>query len=401
MRGRVDPEHVDLADRRADVPGRVHLGPVEAEQPAVGRVRTASRKPAGSNHGSASAHPQVAGGPRPCSGWSAKARALSASQAASSAPGPEGAQRRRRPAARPRQRGRRSEAGAAARAPGPGSKPQVARERGRAGWSPCAHSRSGRRRRRHAAAQQRAAGPAPPVRGCTTSSAPAPATVGGPGGRSRPARRPARTSRCTAAPAPACRSRSTTCSASGWTPSASPRRRQRQHVGRPSARVATVGRAHAGRRADRSAVARSDAGGPARRRAAAAVASAAADELVADLADRADHRLVLRAELGAQPPDVHVDRAGAAEVVVAPDLAQQLVAGEDPARVLGQELQQLELLVGEVERPALELGGVRVRVDGQLAGPDRAAGAGGRVAQPADARGAAGPPPRPDRRWPG
>src|SRR5688572_9049081 len=60
-------------------------------------------------------------------------------------------------------------------------------------------------------------------------------------------------------------------------------------------------------------------------------------ELVADLAHRADHRLVLRAELGAQPPDVYVDRPGAAEVVVAPDLAQQLVAGEDPARVLSQE----------------------------------------------------------------
>ena len=76
---------------------------------------------------------------------------------------------------------------------------------------------------------------------------------------------------------------------------------------------------------------------------------------------------------------MHVDRPGAAEVVVAPDLAQKLVAGEDPARVLRQELEQLELLVGEVERPALELGGVRVGVDVELTGPDGTAGSGGGV----------------------
>src|SRR6185312_9258673 len=37
------------------------------------------------------------------------------------------------------------------------------------------------------------------------------------------------------------------------------------------------------------------------------------DEPVADVAHGADHLLVLGAELRAQPPDVHVDRAGAAE----------------------------------------------------------------------------------------
>src|SRR5690349_15958458 len=72
-------------------------------------------------------------------------------------------------------------------------------------------------------------------------------------------------------------------------------------------------------------------------------------EPVADVAHGADQGLVLGAELGAQPPDVDVDRAGAAEVVVTPDLLQQLRAGEDPARVLGEELEQLELLEGEVE----------------------------------------------------
>jgi len=51
--------------------------------------------------------------------------------------------------------------------------------------------------------------------------------------------------------------------------------------------------------------------------------ASAADELVADVADRADHRLVLRAELGAEAAHVYVDRPGAAEVVIAPDLLHQ------------------------------------------------------------------------------
>jgi len=82
---------------------------------------------------------------------------------------------------------------------------------------------------------------------------------------------------------------------------------------------------------------------------------------------------VLGAELGAQPADVDVDGAGAAEVVVAPDLLQQLRPREHPARVLSQVLQQLELLVGEVERAAAELGGVAVLVDDELAGLGHAA----------------------------
>jgi hypothetical protein len=47
---------------------------------------------------------------------------------------------------------------------------------------------------------------------------------------------------------------------------------------------------------------------------------------------------------------VHVDRAGAAEVVVAPHLAEQLLAREHPGRVRREEAQQLELLEREVER---------------------------------------------------
>ena len=83
----------------------------------------------------------------------------------------------------------------------------------------------------------------------------------------------------------------------------------------------------------------------------AELARAVGDEAVADVADRPDQRLVLAAELGPQPPDVDVHGAGTAEVVVAPDLLEQLGPAEDPAGVLGEELQQLELLVGEVEQP--------------------------------------------------
>jgi hypothetical protein len=94
------------------------------------------------------------------------------------------------------------------------------------------------------------------------------------------------------------------------------------------------------------------------------------DEAVSHVADGADQRLVLGAQLGAQPPDVDVDRAGAAEVVVAPDLLEELGAREDPARVLGEVLQELELLEGEVEDPPLELGRVGRLVDGEVAVAD-------------------------------
>ena len=49
-------------------------------------------------------------------------------------------------------------------------------------------------------------------------------------------------------------------------------------------------------------------------------------------------------DLAAQPMDVDVDRARLARVVVAPDLLEQLVAGEDLAGVSDQEREQLERL---------------------------------------------------------
>src|SRR4051794_15961019 len=72
------------------------------------------------------------------------------------------------------------------------------------------------------------------------------------------------------------------------------------------------------------------------------------DEAIADVAHGADQRLVVGAELGPQPAYVDVDRTRAAEVVVAPDLLQQLLPREDATGVLGEELEQLELLEREV-----------------------------------------------------
>ena len=46
---------------------------------------------------------------------------------------------------------------------------------------------------------------------------------------------------------------------------------------------------------------------------------------------------MVAAELGAEPADVDVDRPRTSEVVVAPDLLQELGAGEHAARVLHEE----------------------------------------------------------------
>ena len=76
---------------------------------------------------------------------------------------------------------------------------------------------------------------------------------------------------------------------------------------------------------------------------------------------------MLGAEFRSEPPDVDIDGARTAEVVVAPDLLKEDRASEDAPGVLGQELEQLELLEGEVKGAAAEFGGVRGLVDHQLA----------------------------------
>ena len=83
-------------------------------------------------------------------------------------------------------------------------------------------------------------------------------------------------------------------------------------------------------------------------------------------------------DLAAQPVDVDVDRPGLAGVVVAPDLLEQLVAGEDLARVADQEREQVERLrldrqrlavaqqamPGEVDLDPIEVDDGRRRLDG-------------------------------------
>src|ERR687897_90226 len=91
------------------------------------------------------------------------------------------------------------------------------------------------------------------------------------------------------------------------------------------------------------------------------------DEPVSDVAHGPDEHLVVGAQLRAQPAHVDVHGPRAAEVVVAPDLLQQLRAGEDAARVLREVLEELELLERQVQRAAADLGGVARLVDRQVA----------------------------------
>ena len=61
--------------------------------------------------------------------------------------------------------------------------------------------------------------------------------------------------------------------------------------------------------------------------------------------------------------DVHVDRARLARVVVAPDVLEQLVAGEHLARVAEQEGQQLERLRLDRQRLAVAQQPMTAEVD--------------------------------------
>ena len=67
---------------------------------------------------------------------------------------------------------------------------------------------------------------------------------------------------------------------------------------------------------------------------------------------------------------MHVNGAGAAEVVIAPHSEQDLVASEDAFGMHREELQQGELSVGEVEAASAEFGGERGLVDAQVSGDD-------------------------------
>jgi hypothetical protein len=63
---------------------------------------------------------------------------------------------------------------------------------------------------------------------------------------------------------------------------------------------------------------------------------------------------VLGAELRSQASDMNIDGAGAAEEVIAPHFLKQLGAAEHLTRMLGEVVEQLELLVGQCQRAAPE-----------------------------------------------
>src|SRR3954462_14234626 len=73
-------------------------------------------------------------------------------------------------------------------------------------------------------------------------------------------------------------------------------------------------------------------------------------------------RLVAGLELAAQVGDEDVDRVRRRHRIVAPDLVEQALAGDDQALVAHQELEQLELAVGQLDLApaAAPLAGVRV-----------------------------------------
>src|SRR3954468_5558073 len=70
-------------------------------------------------------------------------------------------------------------------------------------------------------------------------------------------------------------------------------------------------------------------------------------------------------QLGAQLGHEVVDGADLA-LLEAPDLAHQLLAREDPAAVLAEEAQELELQVGQLYGAAGPGDGARVEIDGDV-----------------------------------
>src|SRR5437763_4412095 len=95
-------------------------------------------------------------------------------------------------------------------------------------------------------------------------------------------------------------------------------------------------------------------------------------EDVARAADRMEEpRLATGFELPSQVGDEDLDRVGDREGVVAPHLVEQLLPGDHQPLVAHQVLEQLELALGELD-PALPAGDlVRVRVQQQVADPQR------------------------------
>src|SRR3569623_1971043 len=95
-------------------------------------------------------------------------------------------------------------------------------------------------------------------------------------------------------------------------------------------------------------------------------------EYVARAADRMEEpRLATGFELPSQVGDEDLDRGGDREGVVAPHLVEGLLAGDHEALVAHQVLEQPELALGELDPAVTARDLVGVRVEHQVADPQR------------------------------
>src|SRR5690606_14218241 len=97
-------------------------------------------------------------------------------------------------------------------------------------------------------------------------------------------------------------------------------------------------------------------------------------EAIANAPDRHDVARVGRVflDLLPQSPDVHGDGMPVAEL--APEPLEELLAGEDLAWVLGEELEQIELACSQLHRLAIDADLVRLHVDHEPAEVEDGAG---------------------------
>lgn len=91
---------------------------------------------------------------------------------------------------------------------------------------------------------------------------------------------------------------------------------------------------------------------------------------VPDAAHRLDDVLVFGPELGAETSHVHVDRPGSPVEVVPPHFPEQCGARKHPPGPGGEEPQQLELLVRQIEGTAGRGYPIRIGIDRERTEPD-------------------------------
>src|SRR4051794_2876664 len=93
-------------------------------------------------------------------------------------------------------------------------------------------------------------------------------------------------------------------------------------------------------------------------------------------ADRVQQaRLAAGLELAPQVRDEDLDRVRRRERVVAPDLLEEALAGDDDALVAHEVLEQLELALGQLDRPVAARDLVRVRIQREVGDDERRAAA--------------------------